>query len=200
MPGANAYDSSYLKNIFDIYGLSQLITAPTHVTLVSKTLIDLCITNSQEEVTNSGVIHLGISDHSLVFLTRKAQCYRNSPRVIETRHFKHFNKGKCLSDLNQLSWANVDLYSDPNDMWLEWKEMFLGCVDKHARLKLKRIRKKQSPWIASELLCKIRKRDFLKKKAISSSNSSTQDQFKRARNQANNAVKLGKKRYVSGGS
>ena len=62
------------------------------------------------------MIHLGISDHSLVFLTRKAQYYRNGPRVIETRHFKNFDKGKFLSDLNQLSWANVDLYSDPNDM------------------------------------------------------------------------------------
>ena len=51
--------------------------------------------------------------------------------------------------------------------------------------------------ITSELLCKIRKRDFLKKKAISSNNSATWDQFKRARNQANNAVKLAKKRYVS---
>ena len=70
----------------------------------------------------------------------------------------------------------------------------LGCVDKHAPLKLKRIRKKRSPWITKELLCKIRKRDFLKKKAISSNNSTTWDQFKRARNQANNAIKLAKKR------
>ena len=61
---------SYLTSIFDIYGLSQLITEPTRVTPTSKTLIDLCITNSPEKVTNSGVIHLGISDHSLVFMTR----------------------------------------------------------------------------------------------------------------------------------
>ena len=73
----------------------------------------------------------------------------------------------------------------------------LGSVDKHAQLKLKRNRKKRSPWITNELLCKIRKRDFLKKKAISSNNSATWDQFKRARNQANNAVKFAKKRYVS---
>ena len=197
LPEANTYDSSYLTNIFDIFGLSQLITEPTRVTPVSKTLIDLCITNSLEKVTNSGVIHLGISDHSLVFLTRKTHYHRNGPRVIETRQFKHFNRGKFLSDLNQLPWANVDLYSDPNDMWREWKEMFLGCVDRHAPLKLKRIRKKRSPWITRELLCKIRKRDFLKKKAISSNNSATWDQFKRARNQANNAIKLAKKRYVS---
>jgi len=66
LPEANAYDSSHLTNIFDINGLSQLITEPTRVTPVSKTLIDLCITNSLEKVTNSGVVHLGISDHSLV--------------------------------------------------------------------------------------------------------------------------------------
>ena len=67
LPEVITINSSYLMNIFDIYGLSQLITEPTRVTSSSKTLIDLCVTNSPEKVTNSGVIHLGISDHSLVF-------------------------------------------------------------------------------------------------------------------------------------
>ena len=117
--------------------------------------------------------------------------------MIETRQFKHLNRGKFLSDLNQLPWANVDLYSDPNEKWRVRKEMFLGCVDKHAPLKSKRIRKKRSPWITRELLTKIRKRYFLKKKAISSNNPAIWDQFRRARNQANNAIKLAKKLYVS---
>lgn len=51
------------------------------------------ITNFLEKVTNSGIIHLGVSDRSVVFLTRKTQYYRNGPRVIETRQFKHFNRG-----------------------------------------------------------------------------------------------------------
>ncbi len=117
--------------------------------------------------------------------------------MIETRQFKHFNREKFLSDLNQFPLAKVDLYSDPNDMWRVWKEMFLDCDDTHAPLKLKRIRKKRSPWITRELLCLIRKRDFLKKKAIASTNSATSDQSKRARNQTNNAIKLAKKRFVS---
>ena len=75
--------------------------------------------------------------------------------------------------------------------------MFLGCVDKHAPLKFKRVRKKRSPWITSELLCKTRKQDLIKKRAISSDNLATWDQFKRARNQANDTVKLAKKHYVS---
>ena len=66
LPEVSGHNFLYLTNIFYIYGLSQLITEPTRVTPVYKTLIDLCITNSPEKATNSGVIHLGISDHSLV--------------------------------------------------------------------------------------------------------------------------------------
>ena len=78
-------------------------------------------------ITNSDVIHLGISDHSLVFLSRKTQYCRIGPRVIETRQFKHFNRGKFLSDLNQLPWANVDLYSDPMKCGMYGKKCFLAA-------------------------------------------------------------------------
>ena len=64
-----------------------------------------------------------------------------------------------MTSINRL----VDLYSDLNEMWRVWKEMFLGCVDKHTLLKSKRVeksRKKQSLWITRELLSKIRKRDW----------------------------------------
>ena len=107
----------------------------------------------------------------LVFLTHKAHYNRNGPRTIETRQFKHFERNKFLSNLNQMPWANVDVHSDPNDMRREWKEMFLSCVDKHAPLKPKRVRKMQCPWITGELRCKTSRRDFLRNKAISSNDS-----------------------------
>ena len=66
-----------------------------------------------------GFVRLDINDHSLGF----AHCDRNGPRIIERGQFtKHFQRNKFLTDHNQVPWANVDLYSDPNDMW---KEMFL---------------------------------------------------------------------------
>ena len=197
MPGANAHISSFLINIFDIYGLTQLIREPTRVTLVSSTLIDLYIKNSPEKVSKSGVIHLGISYHSLVFLTRKVHYDRNGLRTIETRQFKHFDSNRFLRDLNHMPWDNVGLYSDLNDVWREWKKMFLTCLGKRAPLKLKRVRKKRCPWSTCDVLCKTRRRDFLKKKAVSSNDSVAWDQYKRARNRANNAVKLAKKLYVS---
>ena len=157
LPEAITVNSSQLINTFDIYGLSQFITEPTRVTPPSKTLVDLCLTNSQRR------LQTGINDFSLFFWPRKTQNCSIGPRVIETRQFNHFNRGKFLIDLKQLPWANVDLYSDLNEMWRVWKEMFLGCVDKHTLLKSKRIensRKKQSLCITRELLSKIRENEI----------------------------------------
>ena len=97
---------------------------------------------------------------------------------------------------HKTSWANVHLYFNPDEMWREWREFFLSSVNKHAPLKLKRVRKKRCPWITGDLLCVTRRRDFLKK-AISSNDSVTWNQYKRARNRANNAINLGKKLFVS---
>ena len=113
------------------------------------------------------------------------------------KQFKHFQKNKFLSDLEQMPWSNVDLYSDPNDMWHEWKQMFVSCMDKHTPHKLKRISKKRAPWITKGLLNKMHRRDLIEKKAISSNDHDMWEQFKCARNQANNAIKQAKKRYFS---
>ena len=96
-----------------------------------------------------------------------------------------------------MPWSNVDLCSDPNDMWHEWKQIFVSCMDKHAPRKLKRISKKRAPWITKGLLHKMHRRDLIKKKAISSNDHDMWEQFKCARNQANNAIKQAKKRYFS---
>ena len=59
------------RRICRLYQIDQLITEPTRVTPTSTTVIDLILTNRSENISESGVIHLGISDHSLVYLVRK---------------------------------------------------------------------------------------------------------------------------------
>ena len=53
-----------------MYGLSQLIDCPARVTSNKSTLIDHILTNTQENISQSGVIDPAISDHSLIFCTR----------------------------------------------------------------------------------------------------------------------------------
>ena len=46
-----------------LYQLDQLISEPTRVTGTSATLIDLFFTNKPENIIQSGVVHIGMSDH-----------------------------------------------------------------------------------------------------------------------------------------
>ena len=51
---------------------------------------------SDTKIIDSGVIHLGLSDHSLVYICRKIGIPRAEPKIVETRHLNtlihlHFN-------------------------------------------------------------------------------------------------------------
>ena len=148
LDGSNNHNSSTLTNILDIYGLSQLISEPTRITPTSRTLIGLCLTSSPEKISNSGVVHLAISDHSLVFMTLKI-CYERTGihRTIETSVFKNFNHHHFLNDVTQQPWNRVFSETNPETMWDVWKKLFMEVVDKHAPLQSKRVSNKHSPWI-----------------------------------------------------
>ena len=67
----NNVNTQALLNITDIYNLKQLINEPTRVTPVSSTLIDVIFTSHPDNVFCSGVSHVGISDHSLIYIFQK---------------------------------------------------------------------------------------------------------------------------------
>ena len=72
---------------------------------------------------------------------------------------------KIIRDLKQQAWTDVNLSNDPNVMWATWKNLLINYIDKHAPPRTKRVGKKKSPWITSELKKNMRKRDILRKKA-----------------------------------
>ena len=96
-----------LKYIFDIYGLDQLITEPTRIALSSCSLIDLCITNTPTKVAKSGVVHIAISDHALIYMTYKVQHERPGTTIIKTREMKNFHKVSFPRDLQEKAWSNT---------------------------------------------------------------------------------------------
>ena len=116
-------------------------------------------------MTNFGVIHIGISNHSLIFLQRKISVPRSEPKLINKRNFKH-NVDDFRSDLAACLVNLTSTIQDPNDMWSEWKDRFLAVADMHAPQETKKVRSVNSPWITKNIRQKMRHRDFLKKKAI----------------------------------
>ena len=54
------------QSINTLYNMAQLIEEPTRVARTSATIIDLILTNVPEIIPHSGVIPVGISDHSVI--------------------------------------------------------------------------------------------------------------------------------------
>jgi hypothetical protein len=130
-----------IKSLYELYQLSQLIDEATRITMTTISLIDHIVTNTPEKISDSGVIHTGISDHSLVFAIRKISVVRKQENTVEIRNMKNFDEEKFVTELLKQHWEYVYFFAeDPNAMWEIWKKLFLEVLDKHAPLQHKKIR------------------------------------------------------------
>ena len=134
-----------LQFLFSLYQIAQLINEPTRVTGTSATLIDLILTNKPENISCSGVIHFGISDHSLVFAVRKYILPKTRQKVRNVRDYKNFVVNDFLADILQVPWDTVLQFDNPNMCWQVWKSFFLERHDSYAPFRQKRIRGNSVP-------------------------------------------------------
>lgn len=196
---ATQYDNHTRKlmSIADVYGLQQLITEPTRITPTSATLIDLIYTNCPDKIVCSGVCHVSISDHNVVFAYRKLSIngISNGHNTMTYRNFRKFNRENFRNDIMSRSWDHIYNSDDPNEMWSQWKFSFLSIVDKHAPLRTTRVRARSSPWITSELKKQMHDRNILKIKAYKSNYLNDWIQFKKQRNIVNSKIRLAKQAY-----
>ena len=81
---------------------------PTSVTSKTATLVDHVLTNSSQKVSQSGVIELDISDHDLVYCTRKTPFLKlNKHNGIFFRSIKNCtHKKKILEQLRKTDFPN----------------------------------------------------------------------------------------------
>jgi hypothetical protein len=96
-----------LQFLSSLYQFDQLINEPTRVTGTSATGIDLIFTNRVENILNSDIVHVGISDHSLILAVRKFRIDKSKKNTTYFRNFKRFSSNDFLTDLSQVQWETV---------------------------------------------------------------------------------------------
>ena len=188
-----------LQFLCSLYQFDQLINEPTRVTPTSSSLIDLILTNKPENISQSGVVHLGISDHSLILAIRKLtlpKLGKTSPMVREVRDFKNFVQNDFIHDISQLPWDSINQFASPNTSWQVWKSLFLETLDRHAPLRQKRL-DRTAPYhgLHPQVKQRMRKRDFHKKQAIQHDSQSQWLLYKSERNKVNIEIRKAKSKY-----
>ena len=153
----------------------------------------ICTTDDTKTI-ESGVIDIGISDHSLVYVCRKIGIPRGSPKVVETRQFNKFNANKFQNDLRQ-AFANFEEYRDPDTALHDWNSIFLQIADKHAPRRSRRVKTDQQPWLTDEIKKLSYHRDYLKRKAVKLNSSWFHSAYKKCRNEVTKQIKKAKIRY-----
>ena len=176
-----------MQTLRSLYQLSQVINKPTRVTETTATLTDLILTNKPEYISSAWVLHLGISDHSLIYAVRKFDSPKSRPTIKGVRDFKHFSEFHFRADLVQVPWETI-CYDDPNICWTVWKSIFHEILNKHVPTCQMRIKANSVPWITSGIKQQMRNRDYRKKQSIKFNSSTDCAVYKTLRNRVNNKM------------
>ena len=173
------HSTRVLTCITELYGLEQLINEPSSITESSSTIIDI-FKLIQLIKFCSGVHHVGISDHSLIYAFRKLSVWLLTYVKSKTsyRNFKNFSSESFRSDLCSQDWERIKAINNPNQMGEAWKCTFLQVLERYAPLRTKRIRNHNLPWITAEIKTRMRERDVLKIKAMRSGEPDDWNSFK----------------------
>ena len=79
-----------------IYGFKQLINCQTRITCNTFTIIDHIFTNAQDNISQSDVITTAISDHNMIYCTRKIlKAKYNKHKELTFRSLRNYSVDVC---------------------------------------------------------------------------------------------------------
>ena len=109
-----------------MFQFDRVITQSPRITQNSETSIDVSLTKFPEK---TGVLYVGISDHSPTYICQKISFAKAQSKIIESRNQKNYNFDHFNKDLDNLlkeyNWEN----NHPDVLWGQFKYAFNKTAD-----------------------------------------------------------------------
>ena len=106
--------TEYLDFAFS-YSLKQLISTPTRTTENTATRIDHVLTNSPHKIIKSGVVEVNLSDHELIYCTKKTTKLKsNKHNELNIRSMKNYTAEGFVELLKKIDFPNYETYACVN--------------------------------------------------------------------------------------
>ena len=129
------------REFCSLHGLKQLITSPTRITENSSSLLDHILTNSTDRVSQSGVVDTSLSDHQLIYCTRKISRIKfNAHKYIRIRSLKNYNQSLFLEKLNEINFPDYSKFETVNDAYSDFVGKVTSVIDQIAPMKEIRVK------------------------------------------------------------
>ena len=156
---------SKYKEFCQSFFLTEIIKEPpTRTTCNTASLLDHILANCAEKVSQKGVIDVGLSDHQLIFCTRKIlRTRRNMHNQIQTRSLRNYSAERLISTLKDIKFLNY-IFSDVNVAYADLTKKISDAIDNVAPIKTLRIKNNFQDWFDSEIAeaIKLREKHFKK--------------------------------------
>lgn len=198
--GSGFSDLSTENGFIDVLqeaGLFQLVNSQTR----GQNTIDLLLTTNEYLIDNINVtdddsVSLK-SDHKAITLDVNLN---RKPKLLTKRLVYNYKKGDFDSLRAILrSLPLTDIVLSENDIaiaWAKWKDVFLAAVDTYIpKSTIKRSYK--PPYITSDIIHAIHKKETLRKRAKSSNSPQLWEKFRELRRNIKSAIKTKKREYIS---
>ena len=99
------------KEFCQTFSLTEIIKEPTRITCSTSTLLDHILTNSSEKVSQKDMIDEAISDHQLIYCTRKIKRIKhNMHNQIQVRSLKKYSAEFFTNVLKTVQFPNLQIY------------------------------------------------------------------------------------------
>ena len=185
------------KEFCSFFSLTQLIKSPTRITCSSSTLLDHILTNTPDKVKQAGIIDISISDHQLIYCTRKIWREKiNKHKYVKQRNFRNFDSANFLSQLQLIDFPNYERFLDTDSAYNDFLEKLMKVVDISAPLKEKRIKCRSQDWFDGEIADQIDLRYTLFKKFKQTQLQIDEVNYKNLKYQVRKLIKDKKRKFI----
>jgi len=186
-----------LKQITDDCDLTQLINGPTRVTSSTRTQIDLIFSNQPKRIVKSFNMLTGLSDHNMILIARKLTNKRFTPFVQEqeSSNIPKNMQGQFISAIQSISWDNILLGRSLEEDSQRFTQQLQRSIDAFTCRQRHRKKKNTIPWITTNILNLMKKRDMALKSAIKSKATSDRHIFTMLRNRVVKEIRIAKANF-----
>ena len=182
--------------ICDVYGLKNIIKSATCFKSEKGTLIDPLLVSNTSKFCVPFNVMCGVSDwHNMVGCVTKIACPIKKPFNISYRSYKTFNETNFKGDINQIPSQVCEIFDDVSDQFWAFNLLYVGVLNEHAPLKQRIVKAEKIPYMYSDLMKQMYKRNMLRNKYIKSRNTRNWEIYRKQRNYVTSLRKKAIKTY-----